>query len=524
MSSRLALVWLLLAGITLGLLLRPADASPGVTERVSVDSQGNQADGSSGYPAISGDGRYIAFISSASNLVPGDTNGFDDVFVHDRETGQTRRVSVASDGTQGDSYTQGGYIPRLAISANGLFVAFTSQARNLDSDDTNMMPDVFVHDMETEETSRVSVSDEGRQFQGSSELIEMSPDGRYVTFFTQSGLMVRDVVGGKTERQAHPEHDFSSESYDGRYLAVLSLASNIVPNDDNGMYDIFVHDRATNVIKSPTVGIQPRGFGPILQAPVISGNGRHVVFSLGLSETSVFDTTFRLFVYDAVSDTTEMLLTAESGPNGDTLSQHSISFDGRYIAFASSDPNLVSGHTNFASDIFVLDRGPQPEAPSPPPFEPPSASPSPDARATLTAFPCPSPTPLDSTSPSPPRSPGLGASPEPVTPAESPVVPSPPPITPSPLPQEASSGGAGYFGTPPPSTTESAPTAEPTQSPESTPSVAGPPCTEPQNDEIQADEEVSLNIGRLAGVSAILAGAAVGLSALALRSKARRRR
>jgi archaellum component FlaF (FlaF/FlaG flagellin family) len=115
------------------------DRVTGQTTRVSVASDGTQGNGHSGSPSISADGRYVAFSSSASNLVPGDTNGRGDVFVHDRLTGQTTRVSVASDGTQGNGDS---WWP--SISADGRYVAFASEASNLVPGDTNGTWDVFV--------------------------------------------------------------------------------------------------------------------------------------------------------------------------------------------------------------------------------------------------------------------------------------------------------------------------------------------------------------------------------------------
>src|SRR5207249_1385057 len=116
-------------------------ASPGTTERVSVDSTGTEGNSASTHPSISADGRFVAFASDATNLVPGDTNGFQDVFVHDRLTGTTERVSVDSAGTQGNSVSL-----EPSISADGRLVAFRSFASNLVPGDTNGVKDVFVHD------------------------------------------------------------------------------------------------------------------------------------------------------------------------------------------------------------------------------------------------------------------------------------------------------------------------------------------------------------------------------------------
>jgi Tol biopolymer transport system component len=131
----------------------------GTTTRVSVASDGSQGDGASfGGISISADGRFVAFISDASNLVANDTNGLDDIFVHDHQTGETTMISVASDGTQGN-----GDSSISSISADGRFVAFES----LFVSPVTRLPastfDVFVHDRQTGETTRVSMASDGTQ-------------------------------------------------------------------------------------------------------------------------------------------------------------------------------------------------------------------------------------------------------------------------------------------------------------------------------------------------------------------------
>ena len=134
---------LALASVAFAVL--PATSDAGVTTRVSVHSDGTQGDDASARPAISADGRIVAFFSWATTLVDGDDNGEADVFVHDRDTGTTTLVSVSSDGTQGDGNSYAG-----AISADGRVVAFDSLATNLVVGDDNGVADVFVHDLDAE--------------------------------------------------------------------------------------------------------------------------------------------------------------------------------------------------------------------------------------------------------------------------------------------------------------------------------------------------------------------------------------
>ena len=147
-----------LAGLAAGLILLPtAGAAPGSTTRMSVAGGGAQADGRSFVPAISSDGRFATFYSDASNLVAGDANRARDVFVRDRQTGETTRVSVDSAGAEAndDSFEP-------AVSADGRFVAFSSSATNLVAGDSNDANDVFVRDRQANTTTRVSVGVAGR--------------------------------------------------------------------------------------------------------------------------------------------------------------------------------------------------------------------------------------------------------------------------------------------------------------------------------------------------------------------------
>ena len=156
------------------------------TQRVSVSSAGAQSNGESYAPKISVDGRYIAFASAASNLVSGDTNASDDVFVHDRETGETTRVSVSSTGEEAEL---GCGDP--VISSDGRYVAFGCDASNLVLGDTNGARDVFVHDRKTAQTTRVNINSTGQQAENlGSGNPRISSDGRYVAFASRASNLV----------------------------------------------------------------------------------------------------------------------------------------------------------------------------------------------------------------------------------------------------------------------------------------------------------------------------------------------
>ena len=351
------------------------DRQSGVTERVSVDSLGSQGNDRSNHPSISADGRYVAFSSDASNLVPGDTNGAMDIFVHDRQTGVTERVNVNSSGTQGHGWGS----DSSSISADGRYVAFDSLERNLVPGDTNGTQDIFVHDRQTAVTKRVSVKSNGTQAGGWNVSPSISADGRFVTFDSWANdlvpgdtnfaedVFVHDRVTGVTERvsvkssgaQGNADSYGPSISADGRNVAFISWASNLVTGDTNGWTDVFVHDRQTGRTKRVSVdslGIQGNNY---VNWTSISSNGRHVAFDSFASNVVPGDTngTADIFVHDRQTGVTERVSVDALGVQGNRESWNpSISTSGRYVAFGSSANNLVPDDTNLRGDVFVHDR------------------------------------------------------------------------------------------------------------------------------------------------------------------------
>ncbi len=363
------------------------DRWTGQTSRISIASDSTQGNGLSFVSFISADGRYIAFRSVASNLVSGDTNNQDDVFVHDRQTGDTVRVSVNSNGVQGN-----GPSIKPSLSADARYVAFESWATNLVSD-TNNMEDVFVHDLQTHQTSRVSIASNGAQANDQSDLPFISTDGRYVVFASEASnlvsgdtnnvcdtnndgvfndncpdIFIHDRQTGQTSRvsvasdgtQGNGWCRRSSLSADGRYVAFESQASSLVSGDTNGIYDIFVHDRQTGQTARVSVtsdGAQGNGES---EGPFISADGRYVAFESWASNLVSGDTNAKkdVFVHDRQTGQTVRVSVASGGmqANNDSGGVF-LSGAGRYVAFSSLASNLTGGDTNGRQDVFIHDRG-----------------------------------------------------------------------------------------------------------------------------------------------------------------------
>ena len=356
---------------------------PGVTERVSVSSQGTAGDDDSQFAAISADGRFVAFVSRASTLVAGDTNGTSDVFVRDRVAGTTERVSVDSRGRQSAGADAGGVLDinfgRPAISADGRYVAFASSATNLVKGDRNSVPDVFVRDRVAGTTERVSVASRKVQGNGDSSDPAISADGRFVAFasfadnlvpgdtnFT-SDVFVVDRNGGAPQRvslsntggQGENTSDSPSISADGRFVAFVSSSDALVPGDGDGASDVFVRDRVAGTTVGVSVAPTASGFGATSSSPSITPDGRFVAFDSWEPDLVPGDTnnSFDVFVRDRATGALERVSVNTAGAEGNDWSlAPSISSDGRFVAFHSIATNLVADDNNFDFDVFVRDR------------------------------------------------------------------------------------------------------------------------------------------------------------------------
>ncbi|MHC4845628.1 MAG: TolB family protein [Planctomycetota bacterium] len=367
---------LLVATLVLATTAARAEAAPQFPhlERVSVSSEGKQGNALSRGPAISADGRVVAFVAAASNLVPDDRNGSDDVLVRDRTTGETVRVSVSTQGVEGNLESVS-----PAISDDGRVIAFQSDATNLVPGDTNGFPDVFVHDRDTGETTRVSVSSTGVQADLPCFVPAISGDGRVVAFMSYANTLVPDdqtlrqdifvherdtgittLVSLSTDGiQGNDNSWFPSLSRTGRYVAFRSQADNLVANDDNFNQDIFVHDRDTGHTSLVSVATDGSQANSTSLSASISASGRYVSFHSFATNLSPVDFTAHADVYvrDRHLGITELITVGIGGPAGNDHSQFSkISADGRFVGFESAASNLVPGDEPGSLDVFLRDR------------------------------------------------------------------------------------------------------------------------------------------------------------------------
>ena len=407
------------------------DTVKNTTSRISVDSNGNQGNGESGDSSIS-DVRYVAFSSAASNLVSGDTNGQVDIFLRDTVNSTTALISLDSNGSQAN---MGSYGP--SISADGRYVAFESGASNLVSGDTNNSSDVFLRDTVTKTTTRISVDSNGQQGKENRESRQpsISADGRYVAFFSRNDL-------GKG----------TNPSNSNVYVRdTLKLTTSLVSSFD-------VDD---NILFAGSA------------APSISGDGRYVAFDAQYQaiESGRPTNALDVFVRDTVNNTTKRISVDSNGNRGNQLSTpSSISRNGRYVAFYSLATNLVTGDTNNAMDAFVRDISALIPIPTPTTTTPtPATTPTPTTTTPTPTATTPTPT---ATTPTP-----TATTPTPTTPTPTPTTPTP---TPAPAPAPTTGTTPGPTPAPAPATTPTpapAPAPTPTPAPATTPTPGTTPTS-----------------------------------------------
>jgi Tol biopolymer transport system component len=411
-SGVVALVALAAAG--------PAHAA--ATERISVNSAGVQANAVGNWwylaPAVSlsSDGRLAAFSSDATNLVRRDRNRLSDVFVRDRERGRTTRVSVTTSGREANGFSYG-----PALTANGRFVAFLSEAPNLAKMPRRRTGRfVYVRDRVARKTVRVDVSSSGRGGRGNAWAPpSISADGRFVAFTSDAqnlvpgdhddnaDAFVHDMVTGATTsvslgREANRDYEFSAAtaiSGDGRHVLVISEAP-LAPGGTPDMSNAYLHDRlegttiwlgasgadifdaargavsadgsvvafegraeASGVVvwdrASRTIGClscwDGKGAATWDAVSGMSADGRRVAFTRQVNRGGRYSQD--VYVRDRVTGRTDRISVAEQGGTPDGPSGlGGLSGDGRFAAFSSDATNLVPGDTNRRTDLFV--RGP----------------------------------------------------------------------------------------------------------------------------------------------------------------------
>ncbi len=342
-------------------------------DRLSVNFQGIEANNFSINPSISADSRYIAFESAANNLVIGDTNNQTDIFITDREFKTTNIVSVNSFGVGGNLNS---FHP--SVSSDGRFVAFASNANNLVLGDNNNTTDIFLRDLLTGTTTRISVNSLGNQSNAISINPTISDDGRFIAFESDAtnlvtgdinnarDIFLHDTLTGITAQISRnslgDRANFSSFnptiSADGRFITFDSFATNLVAGDTNNTRDVFWHDTLTGITSSISVdALGNQGdFSSI--APSISNDGRFIAFESTATNLVPGDTNGvrDIFVRDIVNGITTRVSVDIFGNQVSRSSfAPTISGDGRFVAFDSFDPLLVPGDSNSTNDIFVRD-------------------------------------------------------------------------------------------------------------------------------------------------------------------------
>lgn len=363
----------LLAGALLLGLAAPAAAA--TTRRLSVRSNGAQ--GSGGYadqPATAGRARWVAFASGFPNLVPGDTNGVGDIFVRDTVTGKTTRVSVSSAEAQANDESSA-----PAISADGRFVAFSSTATNLVPGDTNGTVDVFLRDRKKGTTRRISVATGGTQGNGSSISPAISADGGLIAFASWASDLVPNDTNGFADVFVHARvakttvrvsvrtggpflvqgnGDAREPAIDAEGVAVAfaSDATNLVTGDTNGATDIFAVTLRGGTVRRVSITANGSQANGPSAAPSLASGGGVVVFASDATNMVPNDTNGAadVFVRSLIGETTRRVsLRANGGQSNAASDQVAIGIGPRRIVFRSYATNLVAGDTNTDGDVFL---------------------------------------------------------------------------------------------------------------------------------------------------------------------------
>jgi hypothetical protein len=361
-------------------LISPAAISatvPGINVGISVSTGGGNPDNLAMKPSSSQDGRYIAYVSAATNLVSSDTNGQTDIFVRDRLNGTTTMLSVSSSGVQANGPSN-----RAQISANGRYVTFESTATNLVSGDTNAKSDIFVRDQVLNTTQLVSSSSAGVIGNDYSGEPDISADGKHVVFnsyatnlvsspsITYNGVYVKNLSSGEVKLVSKSASGVApnalintpSISCEGRFIIFSSGANNLVSGDPNyplvkNKQRIYLVDMLNGGTLDYLTGTADKSMSP----GQISCNGNYIPLVSAASNIVSGDTNLvnDTFLYDRINSSFERISISSTGTEGNGANygeSMSVSNDGKFVTFASTATNMVSGDTNGKVDVFLRNR------------------------------------------------------------------------------------------------------------------------------------------------------------------------
>ena len=396
----------------------------GNTTRISVNAQGQEANGVSDWPDISSDGLWVAYSSTASNLIKRDIGEFEDIFVVELKTvsgelmpGSVELVSRSSSASQANAPSN-----QPVISGHGRFVAFVSTATNLSPGAVGGYSEIYLYDR-LEHTLEWVSSPSGGANDGDSREVSISDDGNWIAFSSRSSQLVsgdtnarNDIFlwsrsSGTLERvnlaptgsQADRSSYLPALNADGRWIAFRSYATNLISNDENGYADIFLYDRITGSMQ--LVNVSNTGEQAIegpSDEPTISADGRFVAFRSNATNLVPNDTNNRIdiFLRDVEGSTTRVSVDSDDIQSNDNNFTPAISSDASAVAFYSQATNLIPADTNTVDDVFAHGDKPvaQPtETPTTVPTETPTEEPTP----TDTATPTPTETPTEAPTPTP---------------------------------------------------------------------------------------------------------------------------
>lgn len=348
-----------------------------ITERISISNNGEEGNGNSYEPFISSDGRYVTFTSYASNLVENDTGDFADIFVRDRLLNITQRLSVSNTSEEGNDDSYGS-----SISSDGRYVAFYSYANNLVENDTNGFSDIFVFDRTSNTIKRINIPSNGEEANSDRYEPIISADGNFIAFTSEANNLVQNDDNNASDVFVFHQNSNSikivsisikggnanggscepSISSDGRYIAFSSWADNLVDNDTNGR-DVFVYDQISGITERVSISSTGEELNEDNYNPSISRDGRYIAFVSGHASVAacemllIFgdnDNIVDIFVHDRLSKITKKVSVSSSGEEANENSDDpAISGDGQYVAFNSYANNLVQGYNGYCGNIFI---------------------------------------------------------------------------------------------------------------------------------------------------------------------------